>query len=112
MRHDPLAHVLDIVQAADRAIEYVAGLTVDDFQNDSRTQWAVWAQIVIVGEAVRRLPDEWRCRYPAIPWIRIEGMRNRLVHGYDIVQWNKVWAVATAELPELADQLRPLVPER
>lgn len=63
----------------------------------------------IVGEAARRVPDETRHRYPEIPWIRIIGLRNRLIHGYDTVDFDILWQILIEDLPPLVVQLEDIL---
>ncbi len=109
MRRDPRVALLDMIQAAERATAFVREHRRETFLGDERTCYAVWAQIVILGEAVRRLPEEWQAQHDSVPWSSIAGMRHRLVHGYDIVDREIVWTVATRELPELLPELRRLL---
>src|SRR5690606_5588767 len=98
--------LLDLIQAAERGIAYLGDMSEVQFSADERTQWAVWAQVVVMGEAVRRLPEQWIEERPDVPWRSIADMRNRLVHGYDVVRWGKVWDVFHHEIPKLLPQLR------
>ncbi|MEK6800088.1 MAG: HepT-like ribonuclease domain-containing protein [Planctomycetota bacterium] len=76
-----------------------------------RTRWAVFSQIIVIGEAAGRLPREYQQRHPSIPWSDIIGMRNRLIHGYDQVQWDRVWETVTVHLPKLKATIEPLIPK-
>ena len=106
MQHDPRVSLVDMINACERAGQWMAKLSQGQFLNDNMVQYAVWAQIVIVGEAARRIPEDFRQQCPFIPWASINGMRNRLVHGYDLVDWNIVWVVATRELPQILSGLK------
>lgn len=58
-------------------------------------------QLLIIGEAVRRLSTDFRDRHPSIPWIKMVSMRNRLIHAYDRVNLQIVWNTVEQELPLL-----------
>jgi uncharacterized protein with HEPN domain len=81
----------DILKAARLARDFSAGLTRPQFEADLKTQSAVLHQIIILGEAVKRLSMEFRQAHLAVPWDKIAGMRDRCVHGYDNVDdpWMK-----------------------
>jgi uncharacterized protein with HEPN domain len=111
MTHDPLAAVLDMLQAIERAQQLSAWLNEAEFLADERAHWAVYSQFVILGEAASRLPRDFCARYPGIPWSSATGMRHRLVHGYDSVDWVRVWKTLRNDLPPLLEQLRALLPE-
>ena len=80
------------------------------FDADLKTQSAVLHQLMVIGEAVKRLSPEFRERHGSIPWSAIAGMRDHLIHGYDLVDLKEVWKTATADVPSLLTALEPLVP--
>jgi uncharacterized protein with HEPN domain len=112
MANNPLASVLDMVQAIEAAQQLSAGLNEAEFMADPRTQWAVYSQFVILGEAASRLPRDFCDRHPDIPWSAAVGMRHRLVHGYDSVDWARVWKTLLNDLPLLLKQLRVLLTDK
>jgi uncharacterized protein with HEPN domain len=63
-----------------------------------------------LGEAVKRLSDEFRQAHASIPWTQIAGMRDRCVHGYDNVDLDRVWEVVSIHVPQLAAYLEKVVP--
>ena len=108
---DDASTVLDIVLACRRVVRFVVGLDERSFLDDERTQWAVVSQLTLIGEASKRLSDEFREQQPSIPWPQIMGMRNRLVHHYDKIDWPLVWRTTQRDVPQLLVELEPLVPE-
>ncbi|SHE53716.1 Uncharacterized conserved protein, contains HEPN domain [Desulfacinum infernum DSM 9756] len=72
----------DMLDAVRKIEAYVLGLTHEDFIQDEKTQDAVIRQLIVLGEAACRLPDELIADTPQIPWYEIPGMRNILVHEY------------------------------
>ncbi len=110
MRRDE-AILLDIAKAARLALEFAHGLDQDAFLEDLKTQSAVSHQLMVLGEAVKRLSDDFCAKHPAVPWRQIAGMRDRLIHGYDVVDLDEVWLVLEKDLPELLTQLEPLLPK-
>ena len=59
----------------------------------------------IIGEAANRVAESERLKHPQIPWAEIIGLRNRLIHGYDNVDFEILWQVVTVDLPVLIAQL-------
>jgi uncharacterized protein with HEPN domain len=55
----------------------------------------------VIGEAVKRLSKEFRGQYREIPWTLIAGMRDNLIHGYDLIDWDEVWKTSTEDVPDL-----------
>ncbi len=102
---------LDILTAARHIREFTAGLTRAQFDADLLTQSAVLHQIIVQGEAVKRLSDEFRLAHPSLPWTKIAGMRDRCVHGYDNVDLDQVWEVTQVHARQLVDYLEKIVPK-
>ncbi len=73
----------------------------DYFMSDRKTRDAVIRQFEIIGEAVKSLPDEFRSKYPDIPWKSIAGLRDVLIHQYFGVDATMVWATIENQLPAL-----------
>lgn len=88
-----LAALLDIAKAAQLCQEFVADMTQADFASDRKTQSAVLYQIAILGEAVKRLSQEFRSQHPDIPWAAMAGMRDKLIHDYEGIDVTRVWLI-------------------
>jgi uncharacterized protein with HEPN domain len=104
--------LLDIARAARLVIEFTQGMDKTAFLDDIKTQSAVLHQLTVMGEAVKRLSQDFRARHPEIPWALIAGMCDRLIHGYDIVDLDEVWKTANADVPDLLSLLEPLLPKQ
>jgi len=104
--------LLDITRAARLVIEFKQGMDKAAFLKDIKTQSAVLHQSMVMGEAVKRLSPDFRACHPEIPWALIAGMRDKLIHGYDIVDLDEVWKTADSDMPELLSLLEPLLPEQ
>lgn len=83
-----LAALLDVQLAVDRALNFVRGLDRLQFEADPKTKWAVYSQIVIIGEAAGRVAPDFQAKHSEIPWSEMISMRHRLVHGYDSIKWD------------------------
>ena len=75
----------DIINAARRVKEFIQGFDKESFIYDLKTRSAVLYQITVIGEAVKRLSKEFRAKHTEIPWTLVAGMRDNLIHGYDLV---------------------------
>lgn len=104
------AWLLDMLQAAGKALEYAQGLTYEDFLARSLERDAILRQLTIVGEAVKRVSIELRTTHPEIPWKRVAGFRDIVVHDYFRVDPKEVWRILQEDLPSLITMLVPLVP--
>lgn len=100
-----LQHVLDAI----RKIERYAAVGYDEFMAASHWQDAVIRQLEIIGEAVKRLSSEVVDRRPDIPWRRIAGMRDVLIHDYMGVDLEAVWQVTQHNIPELRQAVEQLL---
>ena len=106
------ATLLDLERAARLIIEFTRGMDAEDFLDDVKTQSAVLHQLLVLGEAVKRLSPAFRGRYPSIPWALIAGMRDNLIHEYDTVDLDEVWSTAERDVPRLLLSLNlPLPPD-
>ncbi|HZS50774.1 MAG TPA: DUF86 domain-containing protein [Bryobacterales bacterium] len=92
-------NLLDILKAARLAIEFKGQTDKDEFLADLKTQSAVLHQLLIIGEAVKRLSPEFRGAHPEVPWKLIAGTRDKLIHFYEGVDLDEVWKMVTADLP-------------
>jgi len=84
--------------------------TYDEFAADWVVQSVVLHQLLVLGEAVKRLSDDFRAAHPDMPWHKMAGMRDVLIHGYDTVDLHAVWRTVQGDLPKLVDFLKPLIP--
>jgi uncharacterized protein with HEPN domain len=93
MKKDLGLYLEDILESIDLIRSHVKDITKDQFFADMTKQDAVIRRLEIIGEAAKRLPDELKNRYPAIPWKNIAGTRDVIVHDYDSVSMPIVWRV-------------------
>jgi uncharacterized protein with HEPN domain len=82
MKEEFLDYIEDVIDAMDDAMSFAEGVKHEDFAEDRKTVYAVVRALEIIGEAVKRIPDGVRKRYPQIPWKDMAGMRDKLIHEY------------------------------
>jgi len=104
------AYLWDMVEAGERIASYTQGLTVELYLRDQKTCDAVERNLEVIGEAWRRLSDDFKQAHSEIPWRKIIGLRNILVHDYERVDDKEIWAVATMHVPDFITKLKPLIP--
>lgn len=81
----------------------------NDLDEDLTFNLALTRLIEIIGEAANRVPEGFQEDHPEIPWMEIVGMRNRLIHGYDEVDFDFLWNVVRNDLPRLIKQLNKIL---
>lgn len=104
--------MLDIDYYGRNIISFVSGMTQAEFATDQKTTAAVMYAIAVMGEATKRLSDEFRENHSHLPWRELAGLRDRLVHDYRNLDLDILWDVISVEIPVLLTNLEPLLPER
>jgi len=104
-----LTSLQDIVAAIELVAKFTQGVDHDNFDESLLIQSAVVRQIEIIGEATKRLSEEFRQKYTDIPWRQMAGMRDILIHAYDSIDPDEVWNVATRDLPRICTQIKAII---
>ena len=99
----------DMLEAGEKIRRYSGGMTQVEFEADEKTADAVVRNMEIIGEAATRLPEEFRTQHGEIEWLKIVGLRNRIVHGYFGVDLEIVWRIIEHDLPAFEGSLRNLL---
>ena len=93
---------LEDIQTAMRKIgAFIEGATAASFRDDEKTVYAVIHAIEVVGEAAKHVPPDVRRRHPEVPWKKMAGMRDHLIHGYFGLDVEIVWETASRLIPDL-----------
>ena len=85
MKREYLFFLKDILDAIEKIEEFVGNMGFDEFTKDDKTVSAVIRKLEIIGEATKYLPAELRRKYPDLPWSSMAKLRDRLIHGYFVV---------------------------
>ena len=94
-------YVADVLNSIQEVEDFTHGMEYEHFEADRKTVNAVLRSLEVMGEAAKRIPESVRQQYPDIPWKRMTGMRDKLLHEYSGVDLEIVWAVVKTELPPL-----------
>jgi uncharacterized protein with HEPN domain len=105
---DDTGRLQDMLDAIDKIESYVGG-DRDAYERDELLQVWVIHHLQILGEAASRISTELHESHPEVPWTKIIGMRNILVHNYVGIDLNLVWQVIERDLPELRPKLERLL---
>lgn len=102
---DDRAHLHDMLESAKQAVSYVHGLTFEQFWDDPKTRDAVAMRLTIIGEAAARVSAASVMAIPQVPFQEMRGLRNRIAHTYDKVDFTEVWKITQQDLRPLITEL-------
>ena len=100
----------DIIESAEKILQYTKGISFEEFSKDNKTVDAVIRNFEIIGEASNLLPDEIKEKYSEIDWHRIRGFRNRIVHDYFGVDLQIIWKIIFDQIPGLITEITKIIP--
>ena len=110
-QRDDATALRHMLAAARKAVRFSEGRARADLEEDELLALALVRLLEIVGEAAGRITETTRADNPAIPWAQMIGMRNRLIHGYDVVDLDVLWQTVLEDLPQVIVRLRGIVPQ-
>jgi len=111
MRRTYKDYVLDVLSSIREIEEFIKDMSFNDFIKDRKTVNAVIRSLEVMGEAVKKIPQEIRDKYPKIPWKYIAGMRDKLIHEYHGVDLEIIWEVIKKEIPSLKPEFEKVLKE-
>jgi len=109
MSFEPRDYLRHILVEADYLQGSFAGIKVEVFMASETLQRAAVRSLEIIGEAAKKVPEEFRAKYPAIEWRAMAGMRDRLIHDYFGVDYELVWDVVQNRIPILRSQIASIL---
>jgi uncharacterized protein with HEPN domain len=108
-KRDPEIAMHQILVHAREAVEISQGKTRLDLDSDRLLNLALSRLIEVIGEAANRVPMDIQASFPEIPWLQMIGARNRLIHGYDRVDFDILWTIVKQDLPDLIIKLEKIL---
>jgi uncharacterized protein with HEPN domain len=91
----------DIIQAIELIFQYIGSTDRQTFARNIEKQDAILRRITIIGEATKRLSPEFRQQHPEIPWKKMAGMRDVVMHRYDEIELDEIWNAVTEDFPDI-----------
>ena len=110
-QHNTSVSLQHMLNHALEAVAMTEGKTRADLDEDRQLNLALVRLLEIIGEAATRIPKEDQARYTDIYWPEIASLRNRLIHGYDTVDFDIVWQIVKQDLPGLIESLKKILGE-
>jgi len=100
-KHDDRVSLQDMLDRGREAISLLGDIERESLASERVLQLALIQLVQIIGEAATRVSHETRLEFTEIPWPQIIGMRNRLIHGYDVIDYGLLWDTIRHDLPDL-----------
>ena len=110
MKHSDQQRVEKIRETTEKLLDYVRTehITPDVIFEKEPVQWAITTPLYNIGEHAANLSDGFRDAHPNIPWIKIAGLRHRLVHHYEDTNWTVICTIIFDILPDFLEELKKL----
>lgn len=105
MIKDPIIFIRHIMDSIKNINEFSRKLSKDKFMKERMRQNAIIRELEIIGEAVKNTPLNFRKKYPSIEWVKIAGLRDKIIHQYFGVDLEIIWRVVKEDIPELEGEI-------
>ena len=102
-------YLQDIFDSIGDIETFIKGMTFDEFACDKKTKNAVIRSIEVIGEATKKIPQSITKKHPTVPWKKMAGMRDKLIHEYFGIDISILWKVATEEIPPLKAEIQQIL---
>ena len=109
MEKDYRDYIQDILDSIDEIYVFIGQMSREEFLNDRKTVKAVLRNLEIVGEAAKKIPPPLRDKYPDIPWKKMAGLRDKLIHEYFGVDLEIIWQLIKEELPGILHPIQEML---
>jgi len=106
-KRDYRDYLKDIFDSVEDIESFTENMTFEDFAKDRKTINAVTRSIEVIGEAAKKIPKFIRDRYPSIPWKKMTGMRDKMIHEYFAIEISILWRTIKEDIPPI----KPLIQE-
>ena len=104
------AFLWDMLEACRMILQFIEGKTYQQYLDDPLLQSAVERKLEVIGEAARRVSEDYQQQHPEISWRSLIGLRNILIHEYGEVRQDRIWLILQDHVPVLVGRLTGLIP--
>lgn len=108
---DPVDFLNDILDSIDKIGSFIEGLDFDEFAEDDKTVYAVTRALEIIGEATKNLPETLKKSHPEVPWRKMTGTRDKVIHGYFGIDLEVVWSTINEDIPSVKPLIEKILGE-
>ena len=108
MKREAGIYIDDIIESISLVERYIKAINKEKFDNNTQLQDAVIRRLEIIGEAAKNMPEDVKKEYPEVPWEKIAGMRNVLIHEYFGINIERVWKVVKEDLIVLKENIQKI----
>jgi len=109
MKRHSLDFLNDILEYASQGLNFIVGMSFEDFYSDTKTKYAVFRALEVIGEASKHIPSAIKKKYPNIDWKRISGMRDKLIHEYTGIDYQIVWETINDNIPIVIQDIKIVI---
>jgi uncharacterized protein with HEPN domain len=108
-KRDYRDYIKDILDSIIDIENFIKGMSFEEFKRDKKTIYAVVRSIEVIGEATKKIPKTLKDKHPEIPWKKMAGMRDRLIHEYFGIDVEILWKTATEDIPPLKQPIQNIL---
>ena len=109
MEKDNQVYLRHIYDAIERIEDYTKDIKKAQFKENKMMQAAVIREIEIIGEASKRINEEFKLQYTQVPWKQMAGMRDKVIHDYFGVDIEIVWNTINKDIPLLKSYFKKIL---
>ena len=102
------SYLKDIIDSSSLIVEYMNALSFEAFEKDTMRYLAVSRLLEIIGEATKNLSNDFKSKYPTIPWKKMAGLRDVIIHDYQELNKEMIYKIASEDIPNLVNELRKI----
>ena len=97
--------MIPILKTSSLVVEYVKSLSFEEFEKDTMRFLAVSRLLEIIGEATKNLSNDFKLKYPNVPWKKMAGLRDVIIHDYQELNREMIFKIASQDIPKLLAEL-------
>lgn len=108
MKRELRLFIEDISESVRLIEKYIGGLSKGDLDNNQELKDSIVRRLEIIGEAVKNIPDDFKEKYPEVPWKKIAGLRDIIIHAYFSIDLDIMWDIIKKDLPYLKEKIQKI----